>query len=57
VHLAWAIIGFVRIYLCPRGQPREAASADLVVGVVFRHCSVDPASFSACRSALVATSA
>ena len=36
VHLAWAIIGFVRIYLVLEGQPREARLLqDLVVGVVY----------------------
>jgi small-conductance mechanosensitive channel len=36
VHLAWAIIGFVRIYLVFEGHPREARLAqDLVVGVVY----------------------
>ena len=36
VHLAWAIIGFVRIYLVLEGRPREARLLqDLVVGVVY----------------------
>ena len=36
MHLAWAIIGFVRIYLVLEGQPREARLLqDLVVGVVY----------------------
>lgn len=36
VHLAWAIIGFVRIYLVVEGRPREARLLqDLVVGVVY----------------------
>jgi small-conductance mechanosensitive channel len=36
VHLAWAIIGFVRIYLVLEGQPREARLLqDLVVGIVY----------------------
>jgi small-conductance mechanosensitive channel len=36
VHLAWAIIGLVRIYLVLEGQPREARLLqDLVVGVVY----------------------
>jgi small-conductance mechanosensitive channel len=36
VHLAWAIIGFVRIYLVFEGPPREARLLqDLVVGVVY----------------------
>src|SRR5262245_49385037 len=36
VHLAWAIIGFVRIYLVIEGQPREARRLqDLLVGVVY----------------------
>jgi small-conductance mechanosensitive channel len=36
VHLAWAVIGFVRIYLVLEGQPREARLLqDLVVGVVY----------------------
>jgi small-conductance mechanosensitive channel len=35
-HLAWAIIGFVRIYLVVEGHPREARLLqDLVVGVVY----------------------
>jgi small-conductance mechanosensitive channel/CRP-like cAMP-binding protein len=36
VHLAWAIIGFVRIYLVLERHPREARLLqDLVVGVVY----------------------
>jgi small-conductance mechanosensitive channel len=36
VHLAWAVIGFVRIYLVLEGLPREARLLqDLVVGVVY----------------------
>ena len=36
VHLAWALIGFVRIYLVFERQPREARLLqDLVVGVVY----------------------
>jgi small-conductance mechanosensitive channel len=36
VHLAWAIIGLVRIYLVFEGRPREARLLqDLVVGVVY----------------------
>jgi small-conductance mechanosensitive channel len=36
VHLAWAIIGFVRIYLVLEGRPREARLLqDVVVGVVY----------------------
>jgi small-conductance mechanosensitive channel len=36
VHLAWAVIGFVRIYLVFERQPREARLLqDLVVGVVY----------------------
>jgi small-conductance mechanosensitive channel len=36
VHLAWAVIGFVRIYLVVEGRPREARLLqDLVVGVVY----------------------
>ncbi|MGK9237089.1 mechanosensitive ion channel family protein [Inquilinus limosus] len=36
VHLAWAIIGFVRIYLVLEGRPREARLLqDLVVGTVY----------------------
>lgn len=36
VHLAWAVIGFVRIYLVFEGPPREARLLqDLVVGVVY----------------------
>jgi small-conductance mechanosensitive channel/CRP-like cAMP-binding protein len=36
VHLAWAIIGFVRIYLVFEGHPQEARLLqDLVVGVVY----------------------
>jgi small-conductance mechanosensitive channel len=36
VHLAWAVIGFVRIYLVIEGRPREARLLqDLVVGVVY----------------------
>lgn len=35
VHLAWALIGFVRIYLVIEGRPRDARLLqDLVVGVV-----------------------
>ncbi|MDM9624890.1 mechanosensitive ion channel family protein [Rhizobium sp. S152] len=36
IHLAWAIIGFIRIYLVLDGAPREARLLqDLVVGVVY----------------------
>jgi len=36
VHLAWALIGFVRIYLVIEGKPREARLLqDIVVGVVY----------------------
>jgi small-conductance mechanosensitive channel len=36
VHLAWAVIGFVRIYLVIERKPREARLLqDLVVGVVY----------------------
>ncbi|MGO4833663.1 small mechanosensitive ion channel, partial [Rhizobiaceae sp. 2RAB30] len=36
VHLAWALIGFVRIYLVFEQKPREARLLqDLVVGVVY----------------------
>lgn len=36
VHLAWALIGFVRIYLVIEGKPREARLLqDLVVGIVY----------------------
>lgn len=36
VHLAWAIIGFVRIYLVLDGMPREARLLqDLIVGLVY----------------------
>ena len=36
LHLAWALIGFVRIYLVFERQPREARLLqDLVVGVVY----------------------
>ena len=36
LHLAWAIIGVVRIYLVLEGKPREARLLqDLVVGVVY----------------------
>lgn len=36
VHLAWALIGFVRIYLVFEGKPREARLLqDLVVGIVY----------------------
>jgi small-conductance mechanosensitive channel/CRP-like cAMP-binding protein len=36
IHLAWAIIGFVRIYLVLEGRPREARLLqDIVVGVVY----------------------
>lgn len=36
VHLAWAVIGFVRIYLVFERKPREARLLqDLVVGVVY----------------------
>lgn len=36
VHLAWALIGFVRIYLVVEGKPREARLIqDLVVGIVY----------------------
>ncbi len=36
IHLAWAVIGFVRIYLVLDGRPREARLLqDLIVGVVY----------------------
>jgi small-conductance mechanosensitive channel/CRP-like cAMP-binding protein len=36
MHLAWALIGFVRIYLVFEGKPREARLLqDLVVGIVY----------------------
>ncbi|WP_431283862.1 mechanosensitive ion channel family protein [Humitalea sp. 24SJ18S-53] len=36
VHLAWAVIGFVRIYLVLDGRPREARLLqDLIVGLVY----------------------
>jgi small-conductance mechanosensitive channel/CRP-like cAMP-binding protein len=36
IHLAWAVIGFVRIYLVIERKPREARLLqDLVVGVVY----------------------
>jgi small-conductance mechanosensitive channel len=36
VHLAWAVIGFVRIYLVLEGRPREARLLqDVFVGVVY----------------------
>jgi small-conductance mechanosensitive channel len=36
IHLAWAVIGFVRIYLVLEGRPREARLLqDIVVGVVY----------------------
>ena len=36
VHLAWALIGFVRIYLVIEGKPREARLLqDLVIGIVY----------------------
>ncbi|PKA45321.1 cyclic nucleotide-binding domain-containing protein [Rhizobium sullae] len=36
LHLAWAIIGFVRIYLVLEGRPREARLLqDIVVGLVY----------------------
>ncbi|MEB3042385.1 cyclic nucleotide-binding domain-containing protein [Rhizobium mulingense] len=36
VHLAWAVIGFIRLYLVLEGNPREARLLqDLVVGVVY----------------------
>ena len=36
VHLAWAIIGIVRLYLVLNGKPREARLVqDLIVGVVY----------------------
>ncbi len=36
IHLAWAVIGFIRIYLVLDGAPREARLLqDLVVGVVY----------------------
>jgi small-conductance mechanosensitive channel len=36
IHLAWALIGFVRIYLVIEGKPREARLLqDLVVGIVY----------------------
>ncbi len=36
VHLAWAVIGFVRIFLVIEGWPREARLLqDLVVGIVY----------------------
>jgi small-conductance mechanosensitive channel/CRP-like cAMP-binding protein len=36
LHLSWAVIGFVRIYLVLEGRPREARLLqDVVVGVVY----------------------
>lgn len=36
LHLSWAVIGFVRIYLVLEGRPREARLLqDIVVGVVY----------------------
>ncbi|KEC73738.1 UNVERIFIED_ORG: small-conductance mechanosensitive channel [Rhizobium esperanzae] len=36
VHLAWAVIGFIRLYLVLEGSPREARLLqDLVIGVVY----------------------
>lgn len=36
VHLAWAVIGFIRLYLVLEGGPREARLLqDLVIGVVY----------------------
>ena len=36
LHLAWAVIGFVRIYLVLEGRPREARLLqDIVVGGVY----------------------
>ncbi|EJC75803.1 small-conductance mechanosensitive channel [Rhizobium leguminosarum bv. trifolii WSM2012] len=36
VHLAWAVIGFIRLYLVLEGSPREARLLqDLVIGIVY----------------------
>ncbi|MBY5623276.1 cyclic nucleotide-binding domain-containing protein [Rhizobium leguminosarum] len=36
IHLAWAVIGFIRLYLVLEGSPREARLLqDLVIGVVY----------------------
>ncbi|MBY3581243.1 mechanosensitive ion channel [Rhizobium bangladeshense] len=36
IHLAWAVIGFIRLYLVLEGSPREARLLqDLVVGIVY----------------------
>ncbi|WP_017965025.1 mechanosensitive ion channel family protein [Rhizobium leguminosarum] len=36
IHLAWAVIGFIRLYLVLEGNPREARLLqDLVIGVVY----------------------
>lgn len=36
IHLAWAVIGFIRLYLVLDGSPREARLLqDLVIGVVY----------------------
>ncbi|MGO8542918.1 small mechanosensitive ion channel, partial [Rhizobium leguminosarum] len=35
-HLAWAVIGFIRLYLVLEGSPREARLLQyLVIGVVY----------------------
>ncbi|PCK84076.1 small mechanosensitive ion channel [Rhizobium sophoriradicis] len=36
LHLAWAVIGFIRLYLVLEGSPREARLLqDLVIGIVY----------------------
>ncbi|AWM85522.1 cyclic nucleotide-binding domain-containing protein [Microvirga sp. 17 mud 1-3] len=59
VHLAWAIIGIVRLYLVLNGRPREARLIqDLIVGVVYlgMGLSVLAFVFGAPIGTLVATS-
>ena len=59
VHLAWAVIGFVRIYLVFEGGAREARlMQDLVVGVVYLGAALSILAFvfGVPIGALVATS-
>ena len=59
LHLAWALIGLVRIYLVLEGRPREARLLqDLVVGIVYlgMACSVLAFVFGVPIGTLVATS-
>ena len=59
LHLAWALIGLVRIYLVLEGRPREARLLqDLVVGIVYlgMACSMLAFVFGVPIGTLVATS-